>query len=439
MTISILTLLEEIYLVLVAMLFISISSGYAALSIPLVGLALYVIQGYYLRTSKQIRLMDLEAKAPLYAHFTESAAGLVTLRAFGWTRESAKRNEELLAYSQKPFYLLFAIQRWLGLVLDLLVAGVAIVTVGIAVGLHGKISGGWLGVALVNIITLSEELNNFVVSWTKTEASMGAIARIKAIRETLSDESDPHGPEPPSDWPSTAAIEFSHVSCAGDNKGAAILSDVSIKIRSGEKIGICGRTGSGKSTLIGMLFRFNDPAQGTITIDGLNLSNIEPEVLRSRIVGVAQDASILQGTVRANLPDRSDFKLIAALSQFELWHLFEPHGGLGCKLVDLTLSHGQKQLFCFVRAYMSKSRLLVLDEATSNMTEDMEERVTNVLLQDKERTVIAVAHRLRSIAAFDRIIVLREGRILEVGAPEELLSRPDSEFSQLSKFDAAPK
>jgi ABC-type multidrug transport system fused ATPase/permease subunit len=419
------------------MLFISISSGYTALSIPFVGFALYVIQQYYLRTSKQIRLMDLEAKAPLYAHFTESASGLATLRAFGWTRQAMTRNEELLTYSQKPFYLLYAVQRWLGLVLDLLVAGVATVTVGIAVGLHGKVSGGWIGVALVNIITLSEELNSFVVSWTNTEASMGSIARIKAIHETLSAQSNSHSPEPPSDWPSTAAIEFSHVNCSGDNKGSDILSDISLSIYSGEKIGICGRTGSGKSTLIGLLFRFNDPAQGTVTIDGLNLSNVDPETLRTRIIGVAQEASIVQGTVRANLPKRSDFELIAALEQFKLWQIFESRGGLDCKLIDLTLSHGQKQLFCFVRAYISNSRLLVLDEATSSMTEEMEDAVTNALLQDKKRTVIAVAHRLRSITAFDRIIVLKEGRILEVGTPEELLSKPDGEFSQLSKFDAA--
>jgi ABC-type multidrug transport system fused ATPase/permease subunit len=324
-------------------------------------------------------------------------------------------------------------------VLDLLVAGVATVTVGIAVGLHGKVPGGWLGLALVNIVTLSERMNSLVASWVDTEASMGSIARIKAIRETLSAQSDSHGPKPPSDWPSTAAVEFSHVSCSGDNEGSDILSDVSLSISSGEKIGICGRTGSGKSTLIGLLFRFNDPAQGTVAIDGLNISNVKPEVLCTCIMGVAQDASILQGTVRANLPERSDFELIATLEQFELWHLFEPHGGLDCKLVDLTLSHGQKQLFCFVRAYMSNSRLLVLDEATSSMTEDVEDAVTNALLQDKKRTVIAVAHRLRSIAAFDRIIVLKEGRILEVGTPEELLSKPNGEFSQLSRFDAAAK
>jgi len=421
------------------MLFIAISSGYAALSIPFVGLALYVIQRYYLRTSKQIRMMELEAKAPLYAHFTESASGLVTLRAFGWTGQAATRNEELLAYSQKPFYLLFAIQKWLGLVLDLVVAGVGTVTVGIAVGLHGRVHGGWLGLAMVNIITLSERTNSLVTSWVDTEASMGSIARIKAIRDTLSAKSGSHDPEPPSEWPSAAAVEFSHVSCSGDDGGPNILSDVSLSIRSGEKIGICGRTGSGKSTLIGLLFRFNDPTQGTVTIDGLNLSKVEPEILCTRITGVAQDASILQGTVRANLPKRSDSELIAALEQFELWHIFEPHGGLDCKLVDLTLSHGQKQLFCVVRAYMSNSPLLVLDEATSSMTEDVEDTVTSALLQDQGRTVIAIAHRLRSIAAFDRIMVLKEGRILEVGTPQELLSNTDSEFSQLSRFDTAAK
>jgi ATP-binding cassette subfamily C (CFTR/MRP) protein 1 len=415
------------------MVFISVSSGYAALSFPFVAIVLYLIQRFYLRTSKQMRIMDLESKAPLYAHFTESTAGIATIRAFDWTEASTLRNEEFLDYSQKPFYLLFAIQRWLALVLDLVVAGVAVLIMGIAVRLHETLSPGWLGVALVNIITLSEELNNFIVSWTQTEAAMGSIARIKAFSETVRPLSSPADEsEPPKHWPTAGVLEYDNVSCSGDDREQLILEGISLSINAGERIGICGRTGSGKSTLIGLLFRLMDPSKGRVLIDSLGLVSLDPEALRSRVAGAAQDACLIPGTIRDNLMStKTDDELIGTLQHFSLWESIKSNGGLDSQLGEETFSHGQKQLFCFIRAYLFDSNILVLDEATSNMTEAMESLVIDAIQTHwSGRTVIAVAHRLRSIVGFDRVLVLRDGRILEFDSPARLLAT-ESEFKKL--------
>jgi ATP-binding cassette subfamily C (CFTR/MRP) protein 1 len=417
----------------VALTFISISSGYVALSLPIIAFALYAIQRFYLRTSKQMRMMDLESKAPLYTNFTESAAGLATIRAFGWTKACESHHEELLADSQKPYYLLFAIQRWLALVLDLVVAGLAVVTMGIAVGLRGKVSPGFMGVALINIITISEDLNNLIISWTKTEASMGSIARIKAFSETIDSEFPQQKTSSPKEnWPGTGNIEFRDVSCAGHDDEENILTDITLTFRPGEKIGICGRTGSGKSSLAGLLFRLMDPNQGQILVDGVNLSTIDTEEIRSRIIGMAQDPCLLPGSIRNNLfCDRTDDEVIEVLTQFGLWQTLESKGGLDSELNEDTFSHGQKQLFCFVRAFLRQSTVIVLDEATSSMDQEMEATVTNAIHEKwNDRTVLSIAHRLKSIVGFDKILVLGGGRVLEFDTPENLLS-VDSEFKKL--------
>jgi ATP-binding cassette subfamily C (CFTR/MRP) protein 1 len=414
------------------MVFISISSGYAALSLPFVAITLYLIQRFYLRTSNQMRIMDLESKAPLYAHFTESTAGIATIRAFDWTEASTLRNEEFLDYSQKPFYLLFAIQRWLALVLDLVVAGVAVLTIGVTVRLHETVSPGWLGVALVNIIILSEELNNFIVSWTQTEAAMGSIARIKAFSETIRLSFPADESEPPNHWPTAGALVYDNVSCSGDDPEQLILRDISLSINAGERIGICGRTGSGKSTLVSLLFRLIDPSKGRVLVDGLGLISLDPEALRSRLAGAAQDSCLIPGTIRDNLMSiRTDDELIRTLQYFDLWESIKSNGGLDSELGEETFSHGQKQLFCFIRAYLSDSNILVLDEVTSNMTEATESLVMDAIKTHwRGRTVIAIAHRLRSIVGFDKILVLRDGRILEFDSPARLLAT-ESEFKKL--------
>ena len=191
------------------------ASIYAAAAFPFCILAFYYIQRYYLRTSRQLRFMDIEAKSPLYSLFVECLSGLATVRAFGWQKQLAQRNELLLDVSQKPFYLLWAVQRWLTVVLDLVVAAIAVLLMVLVVKLRGTMSAGYVGVALVNIITFNQSIKLLVTYWTTLETHIGAIARIRNFEaETATENLPTETNDPPPYWPSEGSIEFEEFSAS---------------------------------------------------------------------------------------------------------------------------------------------------------------------------------------------------------------------------------
>lgn len=195
------------------MVFIGIGSKYAAASFPVVIGVIYTVQKFYLRTSRQLRFLDLEAKTPLFSHFTDCLNGLITLRAFGWQHTLQEKNQELLDRSQRPFYLLYAVQRWLTITLDMVVAGIAVLLAVLVVVLRGKISTGYVGVALLNVIMFSQSIKLLVTFWTNLETHIGSILRVRTFTEKVSSENLPEekGDVPP-EWPSQGQIEISNVS-----------------------------------------------------------------------------------------------------------------------------------------------------------------------------------------------------------------------------------
>ena len=347
---------------------IGVSSTYAAASFPIWFIALYLIQKFYLRTSRQLRFLDLEAKSPLYSQFSEVIAGLITVRAFGWQSALEKRNRFLLDQSQRPFYLLFAVQRWLQLVLDLLVTGVAVLLIVLVVELRGIISGVYVGIALLNVILFSQNLKLVLQFWTMLETHIGAVSRIKNFTaSTTAESSPPVGKSLPPSWPANGNIEFRSV-FAGYDPSRMVLKDLNLSIQAGEKIGICGRTGSGKSSLILAIFGMIDLHGGSIIVDGVDLSTIPRQEARSRIIGLPQDVLLLKGTVRLNVDPykrASDKAIIGALEDVRLWEGIQEKGGLDAEIDAVNLSHGQKQLLCVAQALLRPSSILILDEATS--------------------------------------------------------------------------
>lgn len=193
---------------------ITMGSKWSLTIYPALIVVLYVLQRFYLRTSRQMRLLDLEAKAPLYSYFLETLHGIMTIKAFGWQSSSEAQNARLLDTSQRPFYLMYSIQRWLNLVLDLLVAGVATMIVALAIHLKDS-SAGALGVSLLNILTFSQDLTYLIRTWTDLETSLGAVARVKSFEaETPSEHTLQEKTNPPEQWPSQGIIEFRQVSAS---------------------------------------------------------------------------------------------------------------------------------------------------------------------------------------------------------------------------------
>lgn len=202
-------------MVFAQMALIGYGSVYAAISFPILLGSLYVIQKVYLRTSRQLRLMDLEAKAPLYSLFEESLSGVATIRAFQWQDKLNEKNHQLLDRSQRPFYLLFTVQRWLTLVLDLVVAAIAVLLVILVVALRGTLAAGGVGLALLNVIQFSQTIKLLVSFWTTLETQIGSVARIKSFTESAVPEDLPEeDQQPPPGWPSAGAIEFRNLSAS---------------------------------------------------------------------------------------------------------------------------------------------------------------------------------------------------------------------------------
>ncbi|KAE8411413.1 P-loop containing nucleoside triphosphate hydrolase protein [Aspergillus pseudocaelatus] len=417
------------------MVFIGIASKYAAISFPAVILAVYCIQKIYLRTSRQLRFLDLEAKAPLYSHFADCLGGLVTLRAFGWQQAMEEKNHELLDYSQRPFYLLYAIQRWLTLTLDLVVAGIAVLLIVLVVVLRGSMSAGYVGVALLNVILFSQSIKLLVTFWTNLETHIGSILRVKMFSENVPSENLPtENDNLPPDWPSQGNLIFDSIS-AEYRPSEPVLSDVSLSIQAGEKVGICGRTGSGKTSLLMSVFRMVELSSGSIRIDGVDISKVPRQEVRSRINGVAQSPLLIRGSVRENIDPtgcHTDKSIMEALRTVQLSSKVQDNGGLSTEVDELFLSHGQKQLFCLARAILRQGNILVLDEATSSVDTVTDEIMQQVIREKfSNHTILTVAHKLETILDYDKIIVLDAGRIVESGSPYALLASDTSHFSKL--------
>lgn len=185
-------------------------SSYAtAAVIPICIIAVYYVATFYIRTSRQVRLLDIEMKAPLFSHFLETLSGLSSIRAYGWTEEYCRLNRSALDNSQRPFYILFCIQRWLNLVLDLIVAAIAVIVIAIALSLRGSSSLSLLGIALFNIVNFSSTLQSLISEWTGLETSIGAVSRIRSyVREAKTEDLDTEIQSVPSSWPLHGEVEF---------------------------------------------------------------------------------------------------------------------------------------------------------------------------------------------------------------------------------------
>jgi len=405
---------------------IGISAVYVLATIPALGAVLFALQHFYLRTSKQLRHLDLESKADLQTRLSESYQGLATIRAARWQRHVHAEFQAKLDRSQAPVYLLWMVQTWLKLVLNLVVAGLAVVVMGVAVGLrrNGETSSSasGIGIAFLNLTTLGETLTNLITAWTSLETSLGAIARIKTFerdtpterdvllrRPDKSDDDDYGGGgcEPPESWPESGGIKLEGVwaTYEDDDDGGSgdrlrsdatvdsekhsdtittyALQDISLDVRPGERVAVCGRTGSGKSTLLLALLGLVSLQRGRISIDGHDTALVSRGRLRSAVHVIPQDAFISiassadgDETIRAALDPAGslmDKKLLDVLRDCDVLEKVLGAGGLAASVGDetLSLSAGERQLFilarliCRAEARGHGEGILLLDEATS--------------------------------------------------------------------------
>ncbi|KGO49054.1 ABC transporter, integral membrane type 1 [Penicillium expansum] len=435
------------------------SSVYLAISYPFLVALLWILQMFYLRTSRQLRLLDLEAKSPLYTHFLDTVKGITTLRAFGFIPDDVDKNTRLIDASQRPAYLLLMIQQWLTLVLDLVVMVLAVVMTTLAVRLHS--SSGFAGASLFSLMSFGESISGIVVFYTKLETSIGAIARLKLFNENVKPEDrEEEDIVPPIQWPHNGVVELKGVSASysaedqPDNTSKIALRNINLTIKTGERVAICGRTGSGKSSLMALLLKILDPlpeTAGNAIIDNTPLHRINRAALRERIIAVPQEAVFLPdgSTFRANLdpsdvstPEECEVVLVAV----DLWKFVQERGGLDAAMSAGTLSAGQRQLMSLGRALLrrfirarngSNCGILLLDEVSSSVDHETERVMKDIIrVEFKDYTVIAVSHRLDMIMDFDRVVVMDTGEIVEVGNPSVLAGQAETRFGDLVRAGA---
>lgn len=409
---------------------IATGSGYMSAVIPICLAVLYAIQLFYLRTSRQIRLLGLESKAPLYDHFLQTIDGGATIRAFQWQDRFTETSDDLLDLSQKPFYALYSVQQWLQVVLDLLVAGLATLLTALVLFVTDKSTSGSVGVALVNLLSFNTTLTQLITNWMQLETSLGAISRIKDFVGNLdyqasnASEDGTHGQKL-----LAQTIEFRSVSASYGKGEELVLNNVSLSLNGSQRIGICGRTGSGKSTMLSCFFSLVNVTSGAVYIDGLDIATIPKDKLHAAIVMIPQQSLIITGTVRENLLLGSpcpvaDEDITSVLKKLEVWSRIDKHGGLDVGISSVPLTESQRQLLCIGRALLQPGRIVILDEPTSGFDEDIGRLAQRLIRETFEgRLVISVAHKIHTILDSDIVVVMDHGKIAEMDSPAKLLQK----------------
>lgn len=396
---------------------------------------MYVVQYFYLRTSRQLRFLELDASKYLYKLFKESSTGISNIRAFQWQTPFAKQLYIAANETQKPVYALTCIQQWLSTVLNSATTVAAICVVTLALKFPSQTSKTAIGLALLSLITFSELLSEWISMWTGTETSMGAVARTREFAQSTPLEEDPADSDGlaaaiPENWPGSGSVEVENVSASYQADSATprtAFENVSVSIPSGAKVGIVGRTGSGKTSLL-LTFLNLLQYSGTISIDGVDIRRVPRNTLRSRITTLTQSGIELPGSVRFNInpypastcPGQlavTDDMIIDVLCRIGtgLWEVIEPRGGLDADMSKLQLSQGQMQLVQLARAVVHKqsvgTKIVLVDEGSASLDQETERRVQSIMDVDfRECTVITISHRPAVLQHVDFFVRMTDGR-----------------------------
>ncbi|KAK9847067.1 hypothetical protein WJX84_012280 [Apatococcus fuscideae] len=394
----------------------------------------------YVSTSRELKRLDSLAMSPIFGNFGETLQGLQTVRAFRRQNMFAAVNCRLLDSNNRAWWPMQVVNRWLSIRLDMLGTMVSLGTA-LAVTVVMPQSAGLAGLALTAALNLTGILNWSVRQSTDLEIQMNSVERIMAYTNQYDAEAPAKipGKEPPKQWPQRGVIKVEGLVLKYRPELDPVLKGLTFTVNAREKVGVAGRTGCGKSTLMMALYRIVEPSGGRILIDGIDIASIGLFDLRSRLALVPQDPVIFSGTVRANL-DPFD----TAGGDAVIWQALEQAGiatavrdlsaGLDSELTEGggNLSTGQRQLLCMARALLRNARILVLDEATSNVDNTTDELVQSTVRSAFAHcTVLTIAHRLHTIIDSDRVLLLDAGNIKEFDTPSNLLKDKASAFSSL--------
>ncbi|XP_047509490.1 multidrug resistance-associated protein 1 isoform X4 [Pieris napi] len=418
---------------------ISVSTPVFVFVILPIGVLYYIIQRFYVATSRQLKRLESVSRSPIYSHFSESITGATTIRAYGVTERFVEESERGVDHNQACYYPSCIANRWLAIRLEM-IGNVIIFFAALSVVLgRDTIDPGIVGLSVTYALQITQILNWLVRMTSEVETNIVAVERIKEYSDTPSEAACnlPNGPG--STWPETGALQLDGLTICY-RPGEPVLRDLTCTVAPREKLGIVGRTGAGKSTLTLGLFRIVEPSSGKIMIDGIDISSIGLHQLRSRITIIPQDPVLFSGTLRMNLDPFETFTDDQIWRSLEHAHLKAFVQGLPSGLLHEVsegggnLSVGQRQLVCLARALLRKTPLLVLDEATAAVDLETDDLIQKTIRTEfASCTVLTIAHRLNTIMDSTRVMVLDKGQLVEYAPPEQLLQDKNSIFYSMAK------
>ncbi|KAI0553344.1 P-loop containing nucleoside triphosphate hydrolase protein [Xylaria curta] len=440
----------------------------------------------YTRTAVAVKRLVSSAQSPVFAHFADSLAGLSVIRArAGMPQTFGNQLADKMRVLERAFEAQFNCNRWVALRIDMMTTLVTVAAGAIALSKTGTVAAGIVGFSLSNATTLNLLIVVLVRAMNEVEVELQSYHRVKEYASVEPEEKpDEHREQGayyddpdvvlPKDWPRSGEIEFRDVTIKYDTEGPDILKNINLKFKAGQRVAVVGRTGSGKSTLVLSLLRFTNIVSGQIFFDGVDITSFPRKRLREALTIIPQEAVLFNGDVSSNLdptdkvPKEIVLKALEYCSGIASFQFHRDEGnteyangngspdtsGPGIALSTVVkakgenFSHGQRQVLSLCRALVRKSKLMLLDEATASMDYETDQGIQEVLRKELnehggDRTLVTIAHRLKTIIDYDRVVVLSAGEVLEVGSPKELyeakgqfydMMRHSGEFEDLEKF-----
>nr|XP_034320755.1 multidrug resistance-associated protein 1 isoform X2 [Crassostrea gigas] len=425
---------------LVILVVISVNTPAFMIAIVPVGVLYFIMLRYYLPTARQLKRIEGVTRSPVYNHFNESITGASCIRAYRAVDRFITESQARVDINSTFYHAANTASWWIGIRLELL-ANFLVLAAALFSVFSDTLSGAGIGLSLTYSLQVVIALNLVVQSVSEMEMNIVSAERAEEYTR-LAPEAEwiEPGSRPPLSWPEVGRLVFKSYTTRYRQGLDLVLRGLNCEISGGEKIGIVGRTGAGKSSVTLAMFRIVEPAGGKIEIDDVSISSMGLHDLRSKITILPQDPVIFSGTLRSNLDPLqrfSDHDLWTAIERAHLKDFVNSCVGnlqYECGEGGQNFSVGQRQLVCLARTLLHKTKILILDEATAAVDVETDELIQKTIKTEfRECTVLSIAHRLNTVMDYDRIMVMDKGLIVEFDSPQKLLDDKSGVFYSMAK------